>query len=162
MDNELLQRVRQMREVGFNASEQESLPFLFEEVFKIKLKRDCSGCVRDGWNSLMGWLRKQEKKENTFTMFKIKKQFEDKDFIFMHRGQRVKVTSANLDEEKAHLMLASKYAHVIEGQPDQPEVKLIESPKSLEVASALTSENPKQGVTVVKHKGKKKLSKSSL
>jgi len=162
MDNELLQKVRQMREVGFNASEQESLPFLFEAVFGMKLKTNCSGCVRDGWNSLMGRLKGIERKENTFTMFTIKEQYKDKDFIFLHKGQRIKVNSGNLNEEKAHLMLSSKYAHAIEGQPDMPEPKTVQSPNEKGVASVLTSENQKQGVTVVKKKGKKKLSKSNL
>jgi len=113
-------------------------------------------------------LNKRENKNN-YSMYQIKPEYhyrdakktEVRDFIFMQAGRRIKVNFLNLNEERAHLMLASKYAHVIEGQPDFVEKeKGVKSPNVSEVATASTSTEAKAGVTIVREKGKKKLSKS--
>lgn len=165
-----------MGEVGFNASERESLPLLFKEVFKIPLKTNCPQCIKDGWNSLMGWYKKKTTKPNTYMAFKIKPEYHEiskgviRNFTFMQNGRRIQVNHLNLNEEKAHLMLASKYAHAIEGTPETTEeayrgsldgiVKKEDSPNESD-ATVSTSKGASKGVTVSKSKGKKKLSKSA-
>jgi hypothetical protein len=171
MTDELLERVRQMGEVGFNASERESLPLLFKEVFKVPL---CSSCKRDGFNTLMNWYRKKTIKPNNYMAFTIKEDYrevkkgEPRNFIFMQSGRRIVVNYLNLNEEKAHLMLASKYAHVIEGTPEKLEESFRGSLKGIvkeadpnsQDASVSTSKGASKGVTVSKKGGKKKLSLS--
>lgn len=164
VESELIEKVRQMREVGYNASEQDSLPFLFKEVFKIPLKENCGDCKPKAWNSLMGWLKKREKPKIKYMAYRIKEKYKERNFVFLSAGKRVVINSENLTEEKAMLMLASKYAHAIEGQPDYvaPAVPVsTETPPNVsEVVTPSTSEPVNKGVKIVKSKGKKKLSKS--
>jgi hypothetical protein len=146
-----------MMEVGFNVSEHYSLPLLFKEVFGIELRMKCSECRRSGWESLRGWLRKREPKQKC--MYRIKKEYAEKTATFVKNGMRISINSSNLNEERALLMLSSKYAHWIEGESEQPKGKV---PNVSEVVTVSTSENQKQGVVLLRKKGKKKLSKSSL
>ena len=163
IEQELINKVLAMKEVGYNASEQDSLPFLFKEVYGFEIKK-CSLCKRQAFDALVRWAGKRAK-PNTYMAYTIKKEFNDKNFVFHSAGMRVIVNAANLDEKKAHLMLASKYAHAIEGQPEievkavvKPEKKKL--PNESEVVTASTSKPAKAGVKLLKEKGKKKLSKS--
>lgn len=93
--------------------------------------------------------------------FTIKKEFEKKDFIFRHAGNLVVVNAANLNEERARMILASPYAHAIEGQPDAPSVndflgnvERIVKNESVVTASTSTKADKDGKSLIVSHKGK--------
>ena len=108
-----------MREVGFAKARAVLLPSLFNEVYGFKLNTNCGSCEKNGFDSLIKWADKRQKKVDMG--FSIKKEYHKKNFTFRHQGQVVVVNSNNLTEEKARMMLASPYAHAIEGQPDKVE-----------------------------------------
>jgi len=162
VSEEIVERIKLMEGVGFHASEN-SLPLLFQEVFGLPLKK-CGDCKRNAFDTLIRIANKQTKQENSYMDFKIKKQYEGKNFAFRNGGVLVMVNSANLNEERARWMLASKYAHVLEGQPDPiPSGDLVpmeQNPNVLEASTASTSQQAKSGgKTLVKVK-KGKLVKS--
>jgi len=145
-----------MEGVGF-AKSQDSLPLLFKEVYGYDLPRNCGDCLRKAYDTLVRWAKSKTKKENLNTMYKIKKQFENKDFPVIQNGARVFINSQNLTEERALILLSiPKYAHAIEGQPDLPVVEFKPlSPNELEASTALTSETQKSGGGRLKAKGGK-------
>lgn len=159
--SEIVEDILRMGEVGYNVSERDSLPLLFLEVYSIELKKGCEQCKRSAFESLIRWANRKKPK-NSYMDFKIKKQFEKKDFHFRHAGKLVIVNSANLNEERVKMMLASPYAHAIEGQEDFVEVVEDELPNESEASIALTSTEVKSdGQTFVKTV-KGKLSKSNV
>ncbi len=157
---ELVEDISRMGEVGYNASERDSLPLLFFEVYGIELKNKCEPCKRSAFESLIRWAKKQEPK-NSYMDFKIKKQFEGKDFHFRHGGTLVVVNSGNLNEARVKMMLASPYAHVIEGQEDKAEPVVLTNPNESEASIALTSEEVKSDGKQLVKTVKGKLSKSN-
>lgn len=159
--SEIVEDILRMGEVGYNASERDSLPLLFFEVYSIELKTGCEQCKRSGFDSLIRWANRKKPK-NSYMDFKIKKQFEGKDFHFRHAGKLVVVNSNNLNADRVKMILASPYAHVIEGQEDKVEPVIETSPNELEASIALTSTEAKSdGKTFVKTV-KGKLSKSNV
>lgn len=159
----LAEAVYKMLEVGYNASEQDSLPFLFKEVHGYPLRK-CSDCYKSAW-SFFKMFKIARQKKNNYMGYTIKKEYEGKDFIFMSGGVRVVVNSGNLNEERARMILSSKYAHVINGIPDKIEptavvVKPIKSPNESEVATVSTSKEAKQDGKPSVFAVKGKLSKS--
>jgi len=158
--SELVEDILKMGEVGYNASERDSLPLLFFEVYSIELRRGCEQCKKSAFESLIKWANKKTQK-NSYMNFTIKKEHSKKDFIFRHAGKLVVVNAANLNEERARMMLASPYAHAIEGQPDAPSVndfqgKLDGIVKNESVVTASTSTKAESDgkSLVVSHKGK--------
>jgi hypothetical protein len=152
-----------MEGVGFRASEQDSLPLLFREVYGFEL-RNCGDCKTKAYDSLIKWANKKETKPNNYMDFKIKKEFEKNNFTFRHAGKILVVNAANLNDERARMMLASKYAHAIEGQPDMFSAAsftgsldgIVESPNESEVSTASTSTEVKSGgVELIVSKGGK-------
>lgn len=152
-----------MEGVGFRASEQDSLPLLFKEVYGFEMNRNCSGCVQSSWDSLIKWANKKSKAKNTSMGFKIKKEYEKQNFVVRQAGKLITINSANLTDERARILLSiPKYSHAIEGQPDKPIKEILEvkgkgdlvekgSPNASEVSTASTSTEVKSGgQTVVK------------
>jgi len=158
--SEIVEDILRMGEVGYNASERDSLPLLFFEVYSIELKKGCEQCKKSAYDSLIRWAKRITAKENNYMDYKIKKEFEKRDFHFRHAGNLVTVNAGNLNEMRVKMMLASPYAHAIEGQPDKVEPIIEESPNESEASIALTSQEAKSdGKTFVKTV-KGKLSKS--
>ena len=162
--SEIVEDILKMGEVGYNASERDSLPLLFFEVYSIELKKGCEQCKRSAFDSLIRWANRKKPK-NDYMNFTIKEEHSKKDFIFRHAGKLVVINAANLNEERARMMLASPYAHAIEGQPDTPEVNdfsgkldgIVDGDvKNESVVTASTStkaENDGKSL-IVSHKGK--------
>ncbi len=159
--SEIVEDILRMGEVGYNVSERDSLPLLFFEVYSIELKKGCEQCKKSAYESLLKWAKRKSQKQNSYMNFTIKKEFEKKDFHFRHAGNLVVVNAANLNEERARMMLASKYAHAIEGQPDSPSVndfsgsvEGIVKNESVVTASTSTKADKDGKSLVVSHKGK--------
>lgn len=124
VSEDIIDRILLMQEVGFNASEQDSLPVLFKEVYGFPLGK-CPDCRVSAFNSLVKWANKKKQKPKSTSMaLTIKKEYHGKNFNFRHQGKVVVVNHQNINEERARMMLASPYAHAIEGQPDKVEVDL--------------------------------------
>ena len=160
-----------MEGVGFRASEQDSLPLLFKEVYGFEMNRNCSGCVTESWNSLIKWANKKSKPNNNAMGLRIKKEYEKQNFPARIGGKLTIINSGNLTEERARILLSiPKYAHAIEGQPDKPVKEplpvtksgdLVEkgSPNALGVSTASTSTEAKSGGQTVLKAVKKRLVK---
>jgi len=156
MTEEQIESVLRMREAGFNASEQEQLPFLFKEVYGFELPK-CSDCRIKAWESLYRDATRKRKYELSMS-YRIKKEYHGSNFVFIHQGKRILVNHENLTDERAQWMLGSEYAHAIEGQPDKVEV--FPDPKESEVVTASTSPNQKADGKPQVKTVKGKLSKS--
>lgn len=115
-----------MQGVGYNASEQDSLPVLFKDVFGIELKR-CPDCYDKAKQALNKWLQRKSQQNNNYMAYSIKPEYHKKDFVFRHAGKVVVVNSTNLNDERAMWMLASPYAHAIVGQRDKTQEELYEA-----------------------------------
>lgn len=128
-----------MQEVGFNASEQDSLPALHLEVYGFALK-NCGQCKTDAYNALIKWATKKITPKQTDMAYKIKPEFVHKDFIFRHKGQILVVNAGNLTQERARMMLANpQYAHAIIGQEE-----LFPEPTDEETSKVTTAETSKE------------------
>lgn len=114
-----------MQGVGYNASEQDSLPVLFKDVFGFELKK-CQDCWEKAKKSLNNWAQRASKQTTQYMAYSIKPEYHKKDFVFRHAGKVVVVNSQNLNEERAMWMLASPYAHAIVGQRDKTPEELYE------------------------------------
>lgn len=168
---DLVERILIMEGVGFRASEQDSLPLLFKEVYGFEMKRNCSNCVTESWNSLIKWANKKSKPTNNSMGLRIKKEYENQNFPARVGGKLMLINSKNLNEERARILLSiPKYAHAIEGQPDKPVKELLEvkgkgdlvekgSPNALGVSTASTSTEAKGGGQTVVKAVKGKLTK---
>lgn len=162
--SEIVDDILKMGEVGYNASERDSLPLLFLEVYSIELKKGCEQCKRSGFESLIRWAKKKTETKNNYMDFKIKKEYEKKDFHFRHAGKLVVVNAANLNADRAKMMLASPYAHAIEGQEDivLPVAKgKNDLVKNESVVTASTSTKAEDGGKTFVKTVKGKLSKSN-
>lgn len=168
---DLVERIKIMEGVGFHASEQDSLPLLFKEVYGFEMKRNCSNCVTESWNSLIKWANKKSKPITNSMGLRIKKEYENQNFPARVGGKLMLINSKNLNDERARILLSiPKYAHAIEGQPDKPVKEnlpvtksgdLVEkgSPNALEVSTASTSTEAKSGGQTVLKAVKKRLVK---
>lgn len=116
-----------MQGVGYNASEQDSLPVLFKDVYGFELKK-CQDCWEQAKKSLNKWAQRKSQQTNNYMAYSIKPEFHNKDFVFRHAGKVVVVNSTNLNDERAMWMLQSGiYAYAIVGQRDKTTEEIYEA-----------------------------------
>lgn len=173
---DLVDRILLMQGVGYKASELDSLPVLFKEIYGFPLK-NCSDCKEKAFHTLVNWATKEDNKEkNHSIVYKIKPEFSKTDFVVRHQGALIVINADNLTDQTARILLAfPKYKHAIVGQEELPfvpepippvEIKETQdtdtgntnSPNVSEVVTASTSNNQNTGMKQQVHVVNKKLS----